>query len=301
MEQADLFGVLNYNKNIEFKGGIISPVDNFQVIKDWIETFTNVDGFIYPPYGSRWKLDLRTEEPIEEVPKTKRCAHLYTIPISHKIKLFDVSEEREKFRYGLGGFVVYLLTYLFGTRLQFFDWWNDSRIPINNRANDFYIDNSTISHFISHSFKIYNGWNVNDRNLFLNILYMHSKAPSYEWDWERFTVEYMIFDACFNLAKSLYRITANSHKQKFNVICNKFGIHYEENFINKIYRLRIDLFHKMLWDNKTPGHSVSDMSFMAPEYLRSFNQRIIPALLNYMTPYIKTNWWVRGYHSFDLP
>lgn len=305
MEQTDLFGVLNYNQKIEFNGGKISPVDNFKVIKEWIETYTNADGFMYPPFGSRWEIDSRTQEPIKEIPKTKRCAHLYIIPISHKITLYDVSVEIQEFRYGLGGLVVYLLSYLFGTRLQFYDWWIDGRIPINKkvRTNDFFIDNSTISNFISHSLSIFNKLNVKERMLFLNILYMNSKWSSYEWDWERFTIEYMIFDGCFNFAKSLFNIKANSHKQRFIAMCEFFSIPYKEkiDLINKIYSLRNNLFHNALWDNSMPGHAVSEISVMASRYLRYINQRIIPAILQYRTPYVKTPWWVLGYHSFDLP
>ncbi len=282
---------------------MVLPVDNFEEVKEWIDRNVNEDGYLYPPYVSKWRVDSKTYEPIEEISETKRCAHLYKIPPSHKIFINNFTGAVEEFRNGLGGLILYLLSYLFGNRLQFHGWWVDGRISMSTRSNDFRITKSTICNFISHSLDSVLKWDPHDRNLFLNIIYMESKSPSYEWDWERFITEYMVFDGCFNLAKSLYKIKANSHRKRFDAICDRFNIPYQEkrDIIKKISQLRNDLFHRTLWDGAMPGQSPSEISFMASQYLRKINQRIISALLDYRTPYINTGWWYLGVSSFDPP
>ncbi|MDD5643054.1 MAG: hypothetical protein PHX53_15500 [Syntrophales bacterium] len=305
MVDSDFFGFLNRNLTLEFDGGIISPVEHFNEYADYVEKYTNQDGFCYPPLEHTVRVNPATEEAIEEVPKTERPALLHRLPPPHEIRLFEPLESITKLRKGPGSLVIHLLAYLYGTRLQFYDWWFDGRIPIteNAKTHNIAIRETTTRHFLSHSFKTWQNWDDKCKKLFINIIYTHSRVPSYEWPFERFIIEYMVFDGCYSLAKKIFNVNASTHKGRFKALCERFEIPFEERkeTVDEIYKLRHQLFHYTLWDNSMPCSGGSESAFMAPYHLRRFNQRLIPALLEYKTPYIRTGWWYLGSWVFDQP
>ena len=223
---------------------------------------------------------------------------LHKLPVTHQIIIEQPVSDQE-IRISDAAFVVHLLSFIFGTRLQFKDWWFDSRVPTRPTLN-IYIRHSTVEDFISIAYQTWETWEEQKRKWFNNILVMFSKAPSYEWDWERFTIEYMVFDGLFKLAEMLFGCTAKSHKKRFEALCNIFGIPFNEELIERIYTLRNDLFHQTLWNNGQPGTvNANSNAFYQPYHLRRFNSRLIPAILGYQTPYIKTGWWYMETIAFE--
>lgn len=101
-------------------------------------------------------LDPRTQEPLEEIPKTERPAHLRPVLASHELRLSDLVIA-EDLRKGPGAFIIYLLAYLFGTRLQFHDWLFDGRIPIRSTHN-IHFTKATAENFLSHCYRAWLGW-----------------------------------------------------------------------------------------------------------------------------------------------
>jgi hypothetical protein len=202
--KRDYFGFLPWKWALEFEGGKILPHPEFEETAAWLDKYTHEDGFLYPPIEHRRVVDPITIKPLRKIPKTKRPAHLYQIPPSHEISLSDLDILKD-IRKGPGSFLINLLAYLFGVRLQFHDWWVDGRLPILEKARTHKISftKDTAEHFLSHCYKIWEAWHEKEQKLITNLLFMHSRAPSYEWDWERFFIEYMVSDGCYKLAKSL--------------------------------------------------------------------------------------------------
>lgn len=298
---VDRFGVLKCRWTIEFDGGSISPVSEFDEVTAWVDSYTNQDGFLYPPMARQVVVDPRTDGGVvEEVPKTKRPALMYRLPASHTLRLSD-SGTREQLRQGIGAFVIHLLGYLFGTRLQFWDWWFDGRVPIRSTHNIGFTE-ATAKDFLSHCCRAWRSWIAQEQRLVTNVLYMHCRAPSYEWDWERFAIEYMVLDACWKLAELRYGVKDEGHPKRIDILCRKLGIPSEGNLAKEIGRLRNKLFHEALWWNDSqPCMGASGTAFLQPYNLRRLNQRLIPALLGYNTPYVQTCWWSIGRRTFDLP
>jgi hypothetical protein len=134
----------------------------------------------------------------------------------------------------------------------------------------------------------------------INVLFMQSRAPSYEWDWEQFSIEYMVLDGCYKLATSLGIIKEKpSHADRIKALCRTFGIPINDELVGKIVNFRNELFHETLWDGSQPCTAESSFAFVLPFHLRRLNQRLIPALLGYKTQYIQTQWWVLGVFPFD--
>lgn len=295
---TELFGFLRYSKTIRFKGGEISIMDGYEDACKWIEEYAHRDGFIYPPISHTVEFDSITGKEVRKIPKTERPSLLHKLPISHKV-IIEQPISKTNVREADASFLVHLLSYVFGTRLQFKDWWFDGRIPIKPTLN-IHIIHSTIEDFVSNSYQTWKKWTDKQRKWFVNILIMYSRAPSYEWDWEHFIIEYMVFDGLFKLAERLYGCHAQTHKERFKAICNKFGIQFNKDLIERIYKLRNDLFHQSLWDRGQPcTGKVNSDAYFQPLHLRRFNARLIPAILGYNTPFIKTKWWYMGTSAFD--
>ena len=299
--KRDYFGFLPWEFTIEFDGGKVSPIPEFDEVAASVKKDTHEDGFLYPPIEYRVRVDPVTIKPLEKIPKTERPAHLYRIPPSHELCLYH-SGTPEDTRRGAGSIVIHLLAYLFGRRLQFYDWWIDGRVPILEKARSHNItfDQNTVEDFLSHCYKMWKSWCEEKQTLITNILFMHSRAPSYEWDWERFTIEYMVLDGCYKLGKSLNVVQKMPpHGERIKILCQTFEIPINYNLAEEIVRLRNDLFHETLWDRSKPCTAINSSAFILTDHLRRLNQRLIPALFGYKTPYVKTAWWFFGRYSFD--
>lgn len=297
MAISDRFGFIDYSSKIAFDGGYINPCNDFDKACKWVNKCKNQDGFLYPHFERRVKYDRLKDKAGRRIPNTDRPAFLHKIPSTHVLTLDVDAANKDSLRSSDAGFIMHLLAYIFGTRLQFHDWCFDGRIPIEPTHN-IHFSHSVIEDFISHSYKVWKTWNDKHRRLFINILFMYSRTPAYEWDWERFIGEYMVFDAAFSLSEEICNCKASSHKARFKAVCAKFGIQFNEPLINEIYKLRNGLFHHTLWSGGQPC-TADNNSFMQPYNLRRFNSRLIPALLGYKTTFIQTSWWDFDTDSFD--
>jgi len=285
----DRFGFLPCEYSIEFEGGIISPVSNYDEVLARVEQNTHKDGFLYPP------LERRINESGETIQKTERPAHLHPVTVSHELAL-HFSGTIENLRRGPSGLVIQLLAYLFGVRLQFEDWWFDGRVPIRSTHN-VHVTKAVVEDFLSHCYQIWQKWPEKNQKLISNLLFMHSRVPSYEWDWERFMIEYMVFDGCWKLSG----LVANKHSDRIRILCNKWDIPAENALIDSIVKLRNGLFHETLWDGSQPCTGVSSEAFLQAYNLRRLNQRLVPALMGYNNAYVKTSWWALGTCLFEKP
>ena len=294
----DYFGYLDIIYSICFNGVRITPIEKFNDVKAWIKEHANEDGFIYPPIVNRIELDLKTMKEKRVIPNTEKPALLHKIPHSHSISIQNPMY-KENLRKWDFAFLINLLGFLHGTRLQFYNWWFDGKVPIRN------IDNIQISHkaitkFLSNAYETWKKWDKTNKERIINLLVMHARVPTYEWAFERFLLNYMVFDGAFQIAKKVYNCKADSHKKQFHSIIERFGLVANDEHTNKIYNLRNDLFHHAIWDGGYPNSPADKYKGWILEIaLRKFNIRFLVALLGYETDFIKTPWWTLGTYSID--
>jgi len=296
MQCTDRFGYLPHDQTIEFEGGQIVPLDTFLDAATWVAAYAHKDGFLYPPVvttqlgsplpGMPWSAveDFRWEDE----PHTNRPALLHHLPSSHEIGLRERPINGD-LRSNEGAFLLNLAAYVFGVRLQFSGWWFDGRIPIKSTHN-IAAGPVSISRLFSHGFRVWRHWPEGARLRFTNALYMNSRAPSYEWDWERFAVNYMVFDALYKLARDRDVVASTRHCNRLGAMCKAFGLAIENQHADEIYRLRNELFHEALWSGSQPCTSMSPSAYQQVGNLRRLNQRLLPALLGFQTEYIRTSW-----------
>lgn len=296
---TDRFGFFPCDWTFEFDGGTISPIPEIYKVRKRVEKYANEDGFLYPPVSYRVRLEPKTSKIFGRIPGSERPAHLHRVPPSHDLRL-HVAGTVDELRKGLGAFIIHLLAYLFGIRLQFYDWWFDSRVPVRmGQTHNSYPNKATAENFLSHCYRVWQGWPTEEQRLITNVLFMHSRAPSYDWDWERFAIEYMVFDGCWKLALLQYGMKDAPDRDRIKIACQRFSIPCDNVLVGRIVALRNNLFHETLWDSSQPCTAVSDDAFRQPYNLRQLNQRLIPALLGYNNRYVRSIWWSLSARSFE--
>jgi hypothetical protein len=81
------------------------------------------------------------------------------------------------------------------------------------------------------------------RKRFTNILFMLTRAPSYEWDWEHFVIEYTVLDACYKTAEDLALVAVKGgHADRADRLCTAFGLQKNPALVKEIVKLRNDFF-----------------------------------------------------------
>lgn len=297
---SDEIGFLPVDREIEWDSGKAFPVENLSAIMEEILKETNKDGFVYPVQTNRYSSNPIDKSgkiiPSDElvwirVPKTRRPALLHKLPISHKIEVNTRLVEND-FRNGDGGFLMHFLGFVFGFRLQFKDWWQDGRIYLGGRR--WAIVQENVEHkYISSAYSSWRSWLKPERVRFTNLLYMNSRSDTYEWDWERFTINYMVFDGCFEMVRELNGWKRGHHSERFQTLFNYFGIPNKEEDICEIINLRNDLFHESLWEKGEPC-SGGTKGYRQTNNLRRINERLITAISGCETEFIQTKWWNDG-------
>lgn len=218
------------------------------------------------------------------------------MPASHEIEIIKpVSGNDPKNADGL--FLTYLVAFHFGIRLQFCDWWFDSRVPVEI-DRDFYATHSATENFID---KAYGSWSKacdDGKKRLTNLLFMQSRVNSYEWDWERFLISYMVFDGCYKYLNMYSGVVSRTHKDRFKAAINYLNMQYDQNWVDRIVDLRNDLFHETLWGGGQPCNSNSTHSSTATFHLSKLNSRIITAILGYNGQYIQSSWCSRSMFLF---
>ena len=299
------FGFLPIQRTISFSGGAFALLDNYQEVEGAVRAAANADGFVYPPLEKRMRAQPKFHDgkvlpedqwDWEEVPKTERPAHLHRLPASHELRL-ERSPIDNDLRKNDGAFLMYLTGYLFGYRLQFYDWWFDGRVNMKSSHN-VNVRNEKVTEFLSESYATWKAWHSDARRHFTNILYMNSRSEVYDWDWERFMIAYMVFDACYKHAKELGKVQSCSHTARIEEMCKRYGLYCDVSLSKEIVGLRNVLFHEALWDGGQPCSSGGQRSFDYTEYLRGINHRLIPAMLGYSSNYIGSRWDCLGTCGF---
>ena len=284
------FGFLIKPLHLQVAGVAITPLADYRDLVSSFEQGVNKDGWYYPPQSEQVTFpDPRDMSRYERVPETKRPAHLFSLPSSHSLCIESPSslDPRE----GDASFLVQLLAYLYGTRLQVEDFQFDGKVAINQTTHPVWLHQRAIERFVT---KAYAEWRANppDRRLrIINILYMHTKAPSYDWTWEQFLTEYLVNDALYDLCCRSGLASEVAHERRILELCDRLGVwRAPEAPIAALVTMRNALFHEALWEGERPGYRNGADGFYRTADLRTLNQRLIAALLGGRTEYTETQW-----------
>jgi hypothetical protein len=278
------FGFLPYKWDLSFRSGKILTVREFDDGLKSLKKYLHEDGYFYPPMQKTITHDSKGKS--RTIPKTKRPAHLFRLPASHELHVTFRPEPH--IREGSGGFVIHLLGFLFATRLQFADWFFDGRVPLLRRHR-FWLRMThprQTESYLAHSFKIWSAWPEPERKRFTNILYMFSRACVYEWDWEEFIIQYVVFDGLWKMGEQLHGLPAKTaHKHRARKLCAHFGFDVDNWIqnkwidVDKMAELRNDLFHETLWHGARPSSTIGRLGYSIPARMSVLNETLIAKFL----------------------
>jgi len=303
-EPYDIGFLARCPEELEFQAVVVRPVEGLQdLVNEVTGSVHEQDGFLYPPITQRWKIKREfTEEGSREaepelVRGSRRRALLFHLPTTHTLLLAERVSQRG-YGHGDEAFILHALAYLFGTRLQFSKWFVDMRVPIKKDTRDFFLTAGTAGRFLSDAYEAWRGWPPGTQDRVVNALYMNSRSPSYEWDWERFAVDYMVFDALYKTTHELHGLECRTHYDRLPSMCRQYGVPVEPTWLKAIYDLRNELFHESLWDGHQPGVSTGEDAFRAALNLRYMNLRLIAGVLGYTGDYLRSEWWALWRSAF---
>jgi len=296
VEIVEQFGFLNYPKELNFGHGQIAPRADFEASLKFVEKYGNRDGYIYPPQVRTYCGDFSEASVSELVPNTERPAQVFDLPMSHDLIIRDPIDSKDV-RHADAGLIVHLLAFFFGARLQFIDWSFDGRVP-TKPTNSLIYKEDVPEHFVTVTYAKWRAWPTALQRRFINIIYMHGRAHSCLWEWERFIYQYMVFDAIYKFHTELGGQSVNGHGRRISGLCQAYGVPENKDLIDKISKLRNELFHEALWDGNTPGLR-SGEAFLMEKWLGNLNSRLIVALTGYRNDFTRRGWWFFGWQPFD--
>lgn len=302
MESHDsvYFGFLGLDIRVDAEDYEIKTLPDFEERCAHVAKYTHADGFIYPPQVSTFEIDSRTKMPVKEAGKTTRPANVFSEIPSHIV--FVKRREVSRMQFLEESLLVHLLAFICGTRLQFSRWRFDGRIPVKSTL-DISIRESTRIEFLHHVYRWWRGRPEAIRIKFVNVLYFYTRASSLENDWDAFIHQYMTFDAIFDIFSAMHpelnKKKSVSHKRRFDVMLNHFGMPFDETMVSAIYKARNELFHEATWAGEMIGFGPQDNASYYSYCLSRLNARLICAISAYGNNFSKSVWWAMGVFGFD--
>lgn len=284
------FGFLPFELRWDFDEVAIVPLPDHSARLEALKNRTHPDGFIYPPSQVTKSLPKPwTEEEPKEVPGSRRPALLWPVTASHELHPKEATGA-ELTADSYSAFLVQALGFLFGYRLQFAEWQHDGRIPFRHSQHPVYVGQQVAEKFLEQASQTWTAWGPDSQRRVVNILYLHCRAPSYEWMWEQFALEYMVTDACFKVMSQLHPLPGGPHGERINRILKHLGAHEGKATVEKIVELRNQLQHEALWAGGRPNYQQDDESHSVTMMHRSLNQRLIAGLLGWRGDYLRSDW-----------
>ncbi len=293
---SDFIGFLPIKEEYMFDEGKLELIDDFEKALELIKSKVNkYDGCYYPDYESQ-----RPVPPISVLP-------------SHRLVIKSISNDKI-YRYKLSGFIMRLIGYLLGFRLEFCDWVIDCKFSLlKDQSYKYFLTNKgvVINDFLNQSIATFKSWSDQNQMRITNILFLHNRATVYMFEWEWFSTEYMIFDGLYKLLSSLNNDkTKVKHEERINQVINDLNLMNNNEEVKKIVYLRNNLIHECLWGittdkpndimRKFPGISQGYDVISTCHNIRKLNQRIICAILGYHNEYSKSSWTLIDNLQFDL-
>lgn len=284
MSYQDQFGFLPKQVNFEFSYGEVRLLpDHDQVVAEW-KAHAHQDKRIYPP------------------------ALLLRLPWTHSLSLNEVPTDQESLRRGIGGFLIQWLGFLYGYRVQFHNWWIDGKVSTDSEAPYFVHPSCPIPACVDKALETWRAWDETNERIITNALYLFLRTDTYEFMWERFAAEYMVFDAVYRVAANAGLIKNGlSHDKRLQEMANRFNLtappvsQWGSVWNKQFSDLRNNLIHEVRWDgNKMMGDPGSNEAEFASIYLHEFIRRLLLAVLGIKGLFLQTPWWHKGTYKFDI-
>jgi hypothetical protein len=296
----DKFGYIPIDLEINLSIGKVSTLPTFtQTKKDFVKLVRR-DGFIYPPIQHLARKTIKGK--YRKVPFSERATPLYPLPPTHNV-LLDTIINQSDARHDVAGFLIHFLGFLFGYRCQFENWNIDGRIRAISSSDHSHPSSDQTGVIVQKAIDTWRNFLPRQRTVATNLLFLHQRASTVMFEWERFQAEYQVFDAIFALARDTRRLKTKSkipHEERLKHLCAIYDMPIKIDLIETIVRLRKDLIHEALWDEGMPGEARSSESLYSSIWLNKLSRRLVFAIFGFEGKYISSSWWTLGSYLFDI-
>lgn len=301
------FGFLTTPLRAVISNAEITPVVDHDQRLSWFTDASNDDGYFYTPVTETWELDPTTMRRTNKVARSERPAQSFHLPSSHIIVIRQPTQSGATIQ-GDVYLLVQALALAFGLRLQLSRYRFDGRVPAK-RQDLVAINDETAVHFVTHLYEWWKLLSVSNRLRVVNILYTYTRTLSFEWEWDLFPWQYMIFDAMWKLHCDLNGVPKSAtgkskginHEGRMQFLCERYKIVHDTTTIGEIIKRRNDLFHEAKWMDNPVGFSAAGdgRGLQLPRHLARLNCKLICALSGYENAFAKRGWDFMGWQHFD--
>jgi hypothetical protein len=260
-----------------------------QVIEDSDEQ----RGFYYPPSATTVRSDPLTGRSWD-VPRSRHVAHLFKLPPTHVVSRHDgglLGDER-LFRLTDGAAIIHGLAFILGLRTQFHTWWFDGPVPTRCSPICVFSD-AERGHVIEQIIRRTRDLPERTGKRLLGLLYAKNRASSYEWYWEQFLFQYIVFDGLYRCFADLGQVPKRPrHAERFAELANKGLIHWspsEQEIAERCVDMRNELVHEALLAGSAPTSDHTE-SIRAATQLGKLNDRLMLRLAGVECGFVQSSW-----------
>jgi hypothetical protein len=260
---------------IQFHAGEIRPRTGEREVDAWLDEAAAPDGWIYPPVGQK-----------------RQQGHLWRVPTTHELLwtgggATGVRRDEPKFLLDVLGFA-------YGRRLQFSEWWIDLRVP--RRPGPFLTVYSwDVAPLLERASAFWRAASERNRKRLSSTIYLLSRAEAAHWFWEKFLLLYTALDACWMVLKDQGRVVQpkGGHSARIKEVCRALSLYgakpdpvEADRCADKLKDIRNDLAHEAIWDvTRDPAHThenalgSSDATDMEYHQIRELVRQIVLEIL----------------------
>lgn len=281
----DKFGFFIHDFNLHIGPYVIDPVKKHEAATKRINDCI-YDGFLYPPM-------------IYVNNDAVKPHHVYWCPPSHTISLANKKQLAKDFREKDGRLIIFLLGFIYGCRAMFHDWKFDTRLPMKQDGIAIFNYNE-LEMVVNNVYSEFLTWGHEAQDLFMSILYINSRNPAYEWDWEQFIMEYAVTDAIWKFCTFSSSFDAHikktikgklRHEDRIWLLCDYWkDVPYKQHEVERIVKYRNEIFHEAWWNKEILGFSTDSTLVEALFNLRKLNQRFIMRAGGVTSEFTRSDW-----------
>ncbi|MBI5498021.1 MAG: hypothetical protein HY904_23670 [Deltaproteobacteria bacterium] len=300
---ARQFGFLtDFTTDISADGFAIRACCDTAEVRAYVDARCHADGWLYPPAtpssgGAVQDVPAAHYARISSPPLRMKPAHLWRPPWpTHLQECEEGADDAERL---MASLVLHTLAFALGTRLQFSDWWFDTRVRMT-RAPPFSCRSGELQRLLQTAFLTGQALTPERLRALVNILCVYARSSTYEWRWEQFSALYMCLDACWRLFNDLAIIKPPKngkadipHNKRFEFLCSELGIPDSPADRTAIIALRNPLAHEALWSGHTLTSDDGEGSRRVGQ-LREFVAVLIVRLLGVDCDFAKQAWSLAG-------
>ena len=294
------FGFLMSSKRTEAEGIVIAPVPEFsETIADFYETARVSNGWVYgpeleKPKSAEEKSRFRNRDP-------KITEPFFRLSSTHEITSKDLDDDQLKFIVLAYGFLngLYLTPENYAC-LRKAPYQEGKLTHLVLVGNDHEIGIRKIRQFVLNGGK-------EKMDAMRAILHWFLVGQSYEFEWDRFDAQYKVLDGIFRLSglpdkeHAQRPVDLVKHCARYGIILPawaKIDTSKGTKPISKLSRMRNDLFHEAIYADMPIGYSYPEENYDLE--LVSFNLKLIAALFEIDTPYLRSATNDRQYWAWDM-